>query len=66
MYKNIWETAVGEMLNCVRESRNARDRYVVVIEKNSTIIAHLPRKVLRVCALLLKQGGSIQCTVTGK
>ena len=66
MYKNIWEAAVGETLSCVRESRNARNRYAVAVEKNDTVIKHLPRKISRVCALLLKRGGSIQCTVTGK
>ena len=66
MYKNTWEAAVGETLSCVRESRNARDRYAVAVEKNSTVVGPLSRKVSRVCALLLKRGGSIPCTVTGK
>ena len=59
MYKNIWEAAFRETVSCVRKSRNARDRYAVAVEKNSTVIEHLPRKVSCVCALLLKQGGSI-------
>ena len=29
MYNDIWEAAVGEMLVCVREPRNAHDRYTV-------------------------------------
>ena len=33
MYKNIWEAAVVETLSCVRESRNARDRYAVAVKK---------------------------------
>ena len=66
MYKNIWEAVVGETLNFVRELRNVRDRYAVAVEKNGTVVGHLPRKVSRVCALLLKRGGNIQCTVTGK
>ena len=53
-------------LSCVRESRNARDRYAVAVEKNGTVVGHLPRKVSRVCALLLKRGGSILCTVAGR
>ena len=57
---------MGETLSCVRESRNARDRYAVAVEKNGTVVGHLPRKVSRVCALLLKRGGGIQCTVPGK
>ena len=38
----------------------------MTVEKNGTVVRHLPRKVLRVCALLLKREGSTQCTVTGK
>ena len=30
----IWEAAVGETLSCVREPRNARDRYAVAVEKD--------------------------------
>ena len=66
VYNDIWEAVVGETLLCVREPRNAHDRYAVVVEKDSTVIGHLPKKASRVCALLLKQGGSIHCTVTGK
>ena len=53
VYKNIWEAAVGETLSCVRESRNAHDRYAVAVEKNSTVVEHLPRKDSHVCAVLL-------------
>ena len=66
VYDEIWEAAVGEMLVCVREPRNAHDRYAVAVEKDGTVIGHLPKKVSRVCALFLKRGGSIHCTVTGK
>ena len=59
VYKNIWEAAVGEALSCVRKSRNACNRYAVAVEKNGTVVGHLPRKVSHVCALLLKRGGSI-------
>ena len=31
VYNDIWEAAVGEMLVCVREPRNAHDSYVVII-----------------------------------
>ena len=54
MYKNTWEAAVGETLSCMRESRNARNRYAIAVEKDATVVGHLPRKVSRDCALLLK------------
>ena len=66
VYNNVWEAAAGETLLCVREPRNAHDRYAVAIEKDGRIIGHLSREVSRVCALLLKRGGSIRCTVTGR
>ena len=30
VFNDIWEAAVGEMLFCMREPRNAHDRYTVV------------------------------------
>ena len=38
---DIWEAGVGEMLVCMRELRNAHDRYAVVIEKDGMVISHL-------------------------
>ena len=49
---DIWE-AVGEMLLCVREPRNAHDKYAVAVEKDGMVIGHLPKKVSRVCALYI-------------
>ena len=34
--------------SCVRESRNAHNRYAMAVEKNGTVVRHLPRKVSRV------------------
>ena len=65
-YKEVWEAAVGEALVCEREPENASDRYAVAVEKEGSIIGHLPRKVSRVCSLFLRRGGTIQCTVTGR
>ena len=59
IYKEIWEAAVGEILVCEREPRNAADRYAVAVKKDGTIIGHLPRKVSRVCSLFLRRGGII-------
>ena len=60
VYKDILEAAVGETLSCVRESRNACDRYAVAVEKDGRH-GHrtLAQEVSRVCALLLKREGSI-------
>ena len=55
VYQEIWEAAVGEVLACEREPRNATDRYAVAVKKDGTIIGHLPRKVSRVCSLFLRR-----------
>ena len=41
VYKEVWETTVGESLVCKRESENASDRYAVAVKKG-TVIGHLP------------------------
>jgi len=47
-----------------RELGNIRDRYAVAV-KDRMIIGHLMRKVLCVCSLLLRRGGTVRCIVTG-
>ena len=39
----FWEltAAVGEVLACVREPRNATDRYVVAVKKDGRVIADM-------------------------
>ena len=32
VYKDIWEAAIGELLQCERETRNTKDRYVVAVK----------------------------------
>ena len=66
VYCNVWEVAIGEVLDCEREPGNAKDWYPVAVKKDATVIGHLPRKISRVCSLFLSQGGSVQCTVTGR
>lgn len=66
IYKDIWETADGEELLCEREPHNDHDRYAVAVKKKGGIIGHLPRKIARVCSLLLRRGDTIRCTARGK
>ena len=37
IYAHIWETAVGEGLDCHREPDNANDRYATAAVKSDTI-----------------------------
>ena len=63
IYKNVWVSVVGEVLECERQQQNDKDRYAVAVKKDRTIIGHLPRKISRVCLLFLRRGGSIRCIV---
>ena len=38
MYQEIWEAAVGEVLECDREPRNCTDRHAVAVLKDSVIV----------------------------
>ena len=64
VYKQIWNATMGEKLVCAIDPSNSLDCYAVVVEKDRTIIGHLPRKVSRVSTLFLKKGSRINCTVT--
>ena len=39
VYSNIWEAAVGKTLVCVREPRNAHDRYMQWWSKKNVYLA---------------------------
>ena len=45
IYKNIWETVIGEELPCETEPDNRNDRYAVAVKKDGIFIGHLPRKI---------------------
>ena len=47
----IWEAAVGEELECRRE-RHRVDRYAVAVNKDKTVVSHVPRKISRMYSLL--------------
>ena len=38
VYKDIWETAEGEVLPCTRELNNLQDPFAVAFKKDSTIV----------------------------
>ena len=45
IYKDIWDTVIGEELRCERELNNRSDRHAVAIKKDGIIIGHIPRKI---------------------
>ena len=66
IYKNVWDAVIGNELQCERELANERDRYVVALRKDGTIIGHLPWAISQACSLFLRRGNSITCHVTGR
>ena len=37
----------------------------MAVEKDSSIVGHVPRKISAICSLFLRQSGKISCCVTG-
>ena len=63
VYCDVWEAAIGEVFDCEREPGNAKDRCAVAVKKDTTAML---RKISHICSLFLRQGESVQCTVTGR
>ena len=56
VYKEIWEAAIGEELDCRREPSNAIDRYAVAVMKSGTVVGHLPKKLSCIYSLFIRRG----------
>ena len=55
---------VTHKLSCKSEL-NTKDRYVVAVCRfNGIVVGHIPKKVSFLCAVFIKRGGTIQCTVS--
>ena len=65
MYQDLWETALGDELQCKREPSNLKDRYIVAVIKDKRVVGHLPQKISVACSLFIHQGVSIKCEVDG-
>ena len=61
VYKEIWEAAIGEELDCPREPSNAIDRYTVAVMKSGTVVGHLPKKLSRIYSLFLSN--TVNCCI---
>ena len=64
IYKEHWEAAIGEELQCQRERGNAADAYAVSVVKEGSIIGHLPQRISCVSTLFIRRGVAIRCRVT--
>lgn len=54
MYRVSWQAVIGEQLECVRESSNAKDRYAVAVIKDDTLVGHIPRLCSVGCSLFIR------------
>ena len=57
---------IGERLNCIREERNAQDRYAVAIKIGWETVGYIPRYISTLCSLFIRRGETIFCVVTGR
>ena len=57
--------AIGEVVQCEREPRNAADRYSVAFTKGGVVVGHFPQRISRLCSLFFRRGGTIDCVMTG-
>ena len=64
-YQAIWEPMHGEELDYSREIGNPNDPYAVSVTKGGEVLGHIPHKISRMCAVFIRNGGRIKCTVTG-
>ena len=67
VYKDVWESSIGEKLFCELEEKNRHDSNAVAVVKHGMVVGHVPRKISLICALFLRRSGSsIRCEVTGE
>ena len=66
VYKEHWEAAVGDELECQQERRNGADAYAVAVVHEGTVVGHVPRRISRICSLFIRRGGVICCCVTDR
>ena len=54
-------------MGCIdwRKYFDDEDRYAVAVVKDDTIVGHIPRKISRICSLLLARDGIITCMRIG-
>ena len=65
MYKEIWESSIGKILDCGIEDTNRYDCNAVAVVKSRTIVGHVPKKISFFCELFLRRSGFILCEVIG-
>ena len=57
----MWGAVDGEILQTRRETSNDHGGY----NQDSTVVGHVPRKILAICSLFLRRYGVVSCRVSG-
>ena len=65
IYKTIWTPYIGEKLPLDAEDNNLHDRHAVAVIRNGTVVGYMPRNLLPLSWFFFKNGGSIDCEITG-
>ena len=67
VYQAVWPNpALGEALTCAKERGNRHDIIAVAVHKaDSTIVGHVPREILCICNLFIRDGGTLDSSVNG-
>ena len=53
VYKEVWDSSVGEDLKCQRELSNTKDCYAVTVLRDGTIVSHLPKRISLLYSLFI-------------
>ena len=65
VYQLRWTAVIGEVLSCHREPGNISNPFAVVVMKEREIVGHVPGFYSCICNLLLRNGGSLSCSIIG-
>ena len=60
IYKAVWQPLIGERITFCIERGNA---HAVSIQRDSTVVGHVPREVSKVFKGFLKHGGEVVCEI---
>ena len=64
VYKDVWNSNIGEMLPCTIEISNKYDPNAIAVMKGGTVVDHLARKISFISKLFLElEGSAIESSV---
>ena len=71
VYKEVWDAAIGEMLEAAsigREEAKEYDKYAVGLYKKDILVRHIPIEISSLCFYFISQdpGNKIKALTTGK